>query len=257
VVYSPQLPVFMFNLLSLASICLMDKQKTQFVRTTLGILASGFLLVVSACTAAGSTTTPATIRIQYTSATQPWLVKLDECAGPGIVSADLRSAAHQEIQSADLVMRLGQPKNLSNPVWQIGTDELLIIVHPNNPVTKLTTDQVRGLFSGQIQNWKDLNGSDSPARVWVFPKGEDLQQIFDEIILRGSPTTSLARLANNPTEMVNAISSDTNAIGILTRKWLTEGVLAAFTAESDLPVLAITQAEPEGALATILACMQK
>ena len=83
------------------------------------------------------------------------------------------------------------------------------------------------------------------------------QNIFENTVLGGSPVTSLARLANNPDEMSQAISKDVNAIGLLTRHWKTGDTSEVFTAASNLPVLAITQSQPQGVLAQILACLQK
>ena len=229
----------------------------RFICTFLRFTLYGFIILTASCTPAKPTATPETIRVQYSFATQPWLAYLNNCAGMNIVAAELRAAEYQEPLSADLVMRIGQPDNLTNPAWQIGSDDLLVIVNSQNPITKLTTAQVRGLFTGQIQNWKDVNGADVPMQVWVFPAGEDVQQIFDQTVLGGSPVTSMARLANNPDEMSQAVSKDANAIGIITRHWKTENTSDVFTAANNLPILAISLSEPQGTLAQILGCLQK
>jgi hypothetical protein len=213
------------------------------------------LLVSCSPSTPESTTVP--ITIQYSSATTPWLKNLYTCAGNHIVSSELRAADFQDLQSVDLVMRIGQPVDNTAPTYQLGTDELLVIVNRQNPANKLTKDQVDGLFSGRIPNWTSIQGSDAPVQVWVYSTGEDIQQVFNQSLLGGSLITSQARVANNPDEMSRAISNDVNAIGILTRRWKTGNTTEVFTAAGSLPVLAFTRVKPQGVLAQILACMQK
>ncbi len=43
---------------------------------------------------------------------------------------------------------------------RIGMEALAFAVHPSSPMHKITRDQVRDLFMGKIENWKDLGGLD-------------------------------------------------------------------------------------------------
>ena len=47
-------------------------------------------------------------------------------------------------------------------------DPLVVITHPAVPVENVTEEQVRGIFSGQIKNWKELGGADERI-VLVVP----------------------------------------------------------------------------------------
>ena len=221
----------------------------------------GFCFLLSAfflasCAPTVATATPETIAVQSTAAAVPWLADLYICGGNDVIRVELRVAGYFDLNSTILVMRIGQPVSLTYSAYQIGTDDLLVIVNRQNPTNKLTADQVRGLFTGQIQTWKVINGTDTSVQVWVFSANEDVQQIFDQTALGGSPVTSTARLANSPDEMSQAVANDVNAIGVLTRHWKTENVSDVFTVTS-VPVLAITSSEPQGASARILACLQK
>jgi len=42
----------------------------------------------------------------------------------------------------------------------VANDALAVIVHPENPIKKLTKEQLKGIFTGKIVNWKDLGGKD-------------------------------------------------------------------------------------------------
>ncbi len=42
----------------------------------------------------------------------------------------------------------------------VALDGLPILVHPSNPVNELTVEQVQGIYTGKISNWKELGGPD-------------------------------------------------------------------------------------------------
>ena len=55
----------------------------------------------------------------------------------------------------------------------IGYDAIAVFVHKNNPVKNLTKEQVKGIFTGKIKNWKEVGGKDAliknkraAARPW-------------------------------------------------------------------------------------------
>jgi hypothetical protein len=224
-------------------------------RELIFIIIVGILL--NSCTSNTVAATPEQLTVQFTAASATWLTALYDCAGTDVIQAEQRAADFLNLQATDVVIRIGLPEHLTSHSYQVGTEDILVIVNPQNPVRHLSADQARGLFTGQIVTWKTINDTNAPVQVWVFPDGEDVQQIFEQKILGGSPVSSLARLANNPDEMSNAVSIDVNAIGLVTRHWKTGNTSDVFVAAGSLPVLAITRSEPKGTLAEILACLQK
>jgi hypothetical protein len=220
---------------------------------------------LSACGTPTPVSTPQVVNVQYTAAAQPWLADLYDCADrvPGtVLSADQRVASTLDPESADLILRVGAPPKLDMPSFAVGEEEIKVIVNPKNPVAGLTRAQLAALFMGQSRNWKEVGGGEAPVQVWVFPTGEDLQQIFDGVVLQGAAISSLARQAADPDQMVQAIASDAAAIGILSLHSVTEDVRAVslpddLAAQLEVPVLAITAGQPQGVRRDLLACMQK
>lgn len=49
----------------------------------------------------------------------------------------------------------------------VGWDALTIITHKENPLTALSTEQIRDLYLGKITNWKELGGADAPIHLYV------------------------------------------------------------------------------------------
>lgn len=158
--------------------------------------------------------------------------------------------------SADITIRLGQPTGLNTPAFQIGSDEILVVVNQKAGVSSLSSSQVRDLFAGQITSWKDAGGNDVPVQVWVFDSGEDIQQVFNQVDLAGRLITSQAKLAVSAQNMSDSVGSDPGSIGILTRRLKADNTQEVFGGVS-VPVLAITKSEPQGVVKELIACLQK
>lgn len=218
------------------------------------------LILLAACSTSTPVATPAPIRLEYTASTQPWLAGLYDCAGKTMILAEQRVADNFSAD-ADIALRLGEPVRLSTPAYQLGEEEILIIAHPRNPVPSLKREQIIGLFTGQVRNWREVGGSDLPVQVWVFSSGEDIQQIFNRNALGDASTSSLARLAVDPAQMQEAVAADPAAVGILSKRWLSEDV-RILELPNDLsealkvPVLAIAMPESREVLSSLLSCVE-
>lgn len=49
----------------------------------------------------------------------------------------------------------------------VAWDALVVIVHPDNPVSDISRLQLRDVYLGKITNWKDLGGPDQPIRLFA------------------------------------------------------------------------------------------
>ncbi|WP_455223338.1 phosphate ABC transporter substrate-binding protein [Kaarinaea lacus] len=56
---------------------------------------------------------------------------------------------------------------LYSTVYPIAWDALAVIVNPDNPVNKFTSQEIRDIYLGKITNWKQLGGSDAPIHLYV------------------------------------------------------------------------------------------
>ena len=145
------------------------------------------------------------ITVQYTFATQPLLPALHDCAGDEILAMEKKAIDFQEPDSTDLLLRLGESGD-REVSFQVGRVEIIVIAHPDNPVSSLTATQVQDIFRGTITNWAKLGGEDLGIQVYIFPAGEDITRIFLETGLSGSPITPYASLAFSPAAMLEAES---------------------------------------------------
>ncbi|MCM2264219.1 MAG: phosphate ABC transporter substrate-binding protein [Desulfuromonadales bacterium] len=72
----------------------------------------------------------------------------------------------------------------------VGWDVLAIVVQRINPVEKLSLEQLRAIFSGEIRNWKDVGGKDEPIVVVTSPKGSGMRTSVQDLILKEKAFTA-------------------------------------------------------------------
>lgn len=63
---------------------------------------------------------------------------------------------------------------------KIAFDIIAIVVNPAVEVGNLTAEQVKGIFTGKIDNWKSINGHDAEIVVVVRDLASGTREMFDE-----------------------------------------------------------------------------
>ena len=70
---------------------------------------------------------------------------------------------------------------------QLGTDALVFLVNENNPVENITTEQLRGVYTGEITNWKELGGEDAPIIPLQRNEGAGSQALMKKLVMGDTP----------------------------------------------------------------------
>jgi len=65
---------------------------------------------------------------------------------------------------------------------RFAVDGLAIIVHPDNPVADLSTEQIAAIYTGEITNWSEVGGDDAPIAVIGREAGSGSRGAFDDIM---------------------------------------------------------------------------
>ncbi len=78
---------------------------------------------------------------------------------------------------------------------KVALDGLAVVVHPDNPVDRLTMDQLAGIFSGKLTNWKELGGVDERIVVLSREVNSGTHVYFKEHVLRKNDKTSKEEFA--------------------------------------------------------------
>ncbi len=80
-----------------------------------------------------------------------------------------------------------EEKNLLEVI--VAWDGLAIIVHPNNGIDGLSTEQVQGIFSGDISDWGTLGEPEHAITVVTREEGSGTRGTFQEMVMKRSRIT--------------------------------------------------------------------
>ncbi|MBT9138782.1 MAG: Phosphate-binding protein PstS [Syntrophomonadaceae bacterium] len=69
----------------------------------------------------------------------------------------------------------------------IARDAIVVIVHPRNPVNDLTTEQLRGIYTGKITNWREVGGRDARIMAITRETGSGTRAAFEEMVMDRKP----------------------------------------------------------------------
>lgn len=92
-------------------------------------------------------------------------------------------------------------------------DGVAIVTNAANNVKALSREQLSEIFSGKINNWKQLGGADAPISLYIREDGSGTREVFEEKALNKGTDIARANIVNSNGAMKTAIVQDKNAIG--------------------------------------------
>ena len=97
----------------------------------------------------------------------------------------------------------------------VAVDSLVVVVHPSNPVRSITMEQLDLIYSGNLTNWSELGGPNTPIIAFGREESSATGGTFDERIFAnsGRKRAGLVRTTESNEAMATAINADPNAIG--------------------------------------------
>jgi len=130
-------------------------------------------------------------------------------------SAGIRAALDgvAEIGMSSRVLEPEEADKLDQIV--IARDALAVVVNPNNPIASLSTAQIQGIFGGQIHSWAAVGGPQLPITVVGREAGSGTFSAFEELVMKGKPTATLALRQGSNGAIRQIVAQDPNAIGYI------------------------------------------
>ena len=91
-------------------------------------------------------------------------------------------------------------------------DGIAIIVHPDNPVSDLSIEQIAKLYTGEITNWKDVGGSDAEV-VLIGREAASGTRDGVESITGTKDACQYRQELTSTGDVITAVSQNPDAIG--------------------------------------------
>jgi len=126
----------------------------------------------------------------------------------------------------------------------IGLDAIAIFVHIDNPVKNLTKEQLKGIFTGRIRNWKEVGGNDAPIEPNTEIAGAKRATMleFQEMIMNKAPYAKGFKEIDFPKDQLFETAKNRNAICTVSR-----GLLVKMSAymRTKVKVVTVNGASPK------------
>ncbi len=97
----------------------------------------------------------------------------------------------------------------------VALDAIIPVVSPKNAVSKLTLEQVRDIYAGKIKNWKEVGGADSQIVVVGRDSSSGTFECWQELVMGKTRVSPRALLQSSNGGVVQAVTSNANAIGYI------------------------------------------
>jgi len=122
----------------------------------------------------------------------------------------------------------------------VGYDGIVIAVSKqifDAGVTSLSKDQVKKVYSGEVNNWKDLGGPDELILVVAREQGSGTRDTFNEDIMgnKSAETPGVNTVAGSNAEIRTALTGSDKAIGYLGLSYTEDGVVGVITLDGVKP----------------------
>lgn len=126
-----------------------------------------------------------------------------------------RKIKEEEIKS-------GREKGIMIKEIEIAKDGIVIVVNKNNPVTNITIEDLKKIYSGEITNWNKLGGPNQPIVVVSRDMASGTFEVFKEIVMKNTKLSENCLMLASNNAIATTVSSTPWAIGYIGLGYITE-----------------------------------
>jgi len=137
---------------------------------------------------------------------------------------------------ADIAALTWLPASAPDNTWRatFARDGLAVIVNPRNGLPGVTTEQLRLLFGGRLEDWASWDGLPGPPQVISREEASGDFDFFQAHVMHDARVTLTALLAPTTLAARHSVSQEPLAVGYLSTAWL-DGQVRAVAIEGVPP----------------------
>jgi phosphate transport system substrate-binding protein len=129
-------------------------------------------------------------------------------------TAGIQACLNKTIDIGMSSRELKQEETILNEIL-ICHDGISVVVHPRNPVSALTLEQIRGIFSGHIRNWKELGWIDRKIDAVTREEGSGTRGSFEELVMKNEEIYDGIMVQDSNGSVKEVVATDPYAIGYI------------------------------------------
>ncbi|HAB15261.1 MAG TPA: PstS family phosphate ABC transporter substrate-binding protein [Verrucomicrobiota bacterium] len=97
--------------------------------------------------------------------------------------------------------------------YKVAMDGLSVYVNADNPISELSLEDLEGIFTGKIKNWKEVGGSDGLITVYSRENSSGTYEFFKEHVLQGKDFAASAQTLQGTAQVLQSVAKDKLGIG--------------------------------------------
>ncbi|MBN2125648.1 MAG: phosphate ABC transporter substrate-binding protein [Deltaproteobacteria bacterium] len=110
--------------------------------------------------------------------------------------------------------------------FAVAYDCIIPILHPSNTIRNLSLEQLKAIYKGEVKNWKELGGPDSPVVVISRDTSSGTYEVWEGKVMNKERVYPGALLQASNGAVVQAVSKNKNAVGYIGLGYLDDTVKA-------------------------------
>lgn len=126
-----------------------------------------------------------------------------------------------------------------NPVRvSVALDGIAVFLNKDNPLTELSLEQLKGIYTGEITNWKQVGGPAHAIIIYGRENNSGTYVFFKEHVLKSQDYAEQTQTLPGTAAVVNAVSKDKFGIGYGGIAWESGVKTAAVKKDAGSPAVA-------------------
>lgn len=117
----------------------------------------------------------------------------------------------------------------------VGEDKIIVITNKENPVSALSKEQLKDIFSGKADNWRAVGGPDMPVMIVVGQLIMPAVNIFYSKVLGADKPAKDQLVVSTAMDVRQSVAANKEAIGIVSYK-----IADASVKKPEMPEVPIT-----------------
>jgi len=97
----------------------------------------------------------------------------------------------------------------------VGLDGIAVIVNAANPLSELSKDEIKRIFTGDITDWSKVGTGHGAIKIYARDDKSGTFDTFKSIVLAGAPLVASARRFEDSNALSDAVAGDPSGIGFI------------------------------------------
>lgn len=162
----------------------------------------------------------------------------------GEVDASAAGVSYEDLQKSLKKEGFDIPDPGVYTATTIGKGRIYIVLNKDNPVSKLSKEQIKGIFTGQIANWKDVGGSDSPIIIVYSKINPATNAAFQKLAMDGANFSNDVLDAGRFEDVRDKIASNPEAVGFGPGTMIDATIKTPEVPDFSRPIILVTKGKP-------------